>query len=142
MGDFNYPGLDFDGHGVKAGDGSVEAQFFSKTQDLFLVQHVTEATRFRQGQRASVLDYIFTDEDNVIDNIQYEEPLGKSDHCCLTWVITVSKAESNQGSNRLNYWKGDYEAIRTSGLRRLTGLQNLLQFPTSLINGHISGPRL
>jgi len=61
-------------------------------QDLFLVQHVTEATRFRQGQKASVLDYILTDEDNVIDYIQYEESLGRSDHCCLTWVITVSKA--------------------------------------------------
>ena len=128
VGDFNHPGVDFDGHGVKAGDGSVEAQFFSKTQDLFLVQHVTEATRFRQGQRASILDYIFTDEDNVVDNIQYEVPLGKSDHCCLTWVITVSKAESNQSSNRLNYWKGNYEAIRTS-LAEIDWVTEFAAFP-------------
>ena len=78
------------------------------------MQHVTEATRFLQGQKASVLDYILTDADNIIDNIQYEEPLGRCDHCCLTWVITVSKAEFNQGSNKLNYWKGDYDKIRST----------------------------
>ena len=93
-----------------------------------MVQHVTEATRFRQGQRASILDYIFTDEDNVVDNIQYEVPLGKSDHCCLTWVITVSKAESNQSSNRLNYWKGDYEAFRTS-LAEIDWVTEFAAFP-------------
>ena len=28
------------------------------------------------------------------------------------WVITVSKAELNETSNKLNYWKGDYNSIR------------------------------
>ena len=40
---------------------------------------MTEATGFLQGQKASVLDYILTDADNVIDNIQYEEPLARCD---------------------------------------------------------------
>ena len=44
MGDFNYPSIDFVNHTVKTGEDSVETQFFNKTQDLFLVQHVTEAT--------------------------------------------------------------------------------------------------
>ena len=60
-------------------EDSVETQVFNKTRDLFLVQHVTEPTRFHQGHRSSVLDYIFTDEDNIVDNIQYKEPLRKSD---------------------------------------------------------------
>jgi len=55
MGDFNYPSIDFVNHTVKTGDDSVETKFFNETQDLFLVQHVTEATRFQQGQKASGL---------------------------------------------------------------------------------------
>lgn len=65
MGDFNYRNIDYVSHMVMSGDDSAESRFFNKTNDLFLVQHVTEATRFRQGQRASVLDYIFTNEDNM-----------------------------------------------------------------------------
>lgn len=112
MGDFNYRNIDYVSHMVMSGDDSAESRFFNKTNDLFLVQHVTEATRFRQGQRASVLDYIFTNEDNIVDNIHYQEPLGKSDHCCLSWAITVCKEESIQATNKLNYWRGDYETIR------------------------------
>ena len=122
--DFNYPSIDFVDHIVKTGDDSVETKFFNKTQHLFLVQHVTQATRFRQGQKASVLDYILTDENNVIDNIQYEEPLGRSDHCCITWIITVSKAEFNHGSNKLNYMKGDYNKIRS----RLAEIDWIIEF--------------
>ena len=118
MGDFNYPAIDFVNYGVTTGEDSAAARFFNKTQDLFLVQHVTEPTRFRQGQRSSVLDYIFTDEDNVVENIQYEDPLGRSDHCCLTWTMTTSSSETDQGVSRLNYWKGDYEGIR-SGIAQI-----------------------
>jgi len=53
MGDFNYRNIDYVSHMVMSGDDSAESRFFNKTNDLFLVQHVTEATRFRQGQRAS-----------------------------------------------------------------------------------------
>ena len=58
--------------------------FFSKTQELCLIQHVTEVTRIRQHQAPSTLDYVFTDEENLIDSIAYEPPLAKS--CIWMWL--------------------------------------------------------
>ena len=43
-------------------------EFLDKTMDIFLYQNVYEDTRVRQGQNPSKLDYIFTDEDNLIEN--------------------------------------------------------------------------
>jgi len=47
---------------VRAGPNTAAAAstFFEETQDLFLVQHVHAATRYRAAQEPSMLDYIFT----------------------------------------------------------------------------------
>jgi len=60
-----------------------------------LFQHVHEFTRFRNGQQPSCLDYVFTSEDNVLQDLQYQSPLGKNDHVVLTWKTTVHADELN-----------------------------------------------
>jgi len=56
------------------------------------------------------LDYIFTTDENVIDNLQYEVPLGTSDHACLVWELAVEVQETVTGvQQKLNYWKADYD---------------------------------
>jgi len=79
--------------------------------ELCLFQHVHEFTRFRNGQQPSCLDYVFTSEDNVVQDLQYESPLGKSDHVVLTWNSTVHAEELNSHLKKYNYWKDDYRAI-------------------------------
>ena len=49
MGDFNYPEIEYDNYTVNAAEVSDPYRFFTKTQDLFLPQHVTENTRMRLG---------------------------------------------------------------------------------------------
>jgi len=73
------------------------AMFNIKTQELCLFQHVNDATRIRQNQTPTTLDYIFTDE-NLIEMINYEVPLGKSDHVVLSWklLLAISSIPSNQ----------------------------------------------
>jgi len=61
------------------------ARFLKKTQDNFLVQNVFEATRYRAHCIPSKLDYIFTSEENLVESLKYEVPIGKSDHVCLSW---------------------------------------------------------
>ena len=58
-----------------------------------------------------MLDYIFTNEDNLVDNLQYLTPLGKSDHICLVWNYTVSVEENTSKQKKFNYWKDNYEMI-------------------------------
>jgi len=89
MGDFNYPEINYNDYTVTTGDDSPPNKFFNYTHDLFLCQHVTNCTRYRDGQKPSILDYIFTCDENAVSNILYEPPLGKSDHCCLHFEYTI-----------------------------------------------------
>ena len=56
-------------------------------------KNVSEDTRHRLGQESSIFDYVFTDEEELIDEINYEAPIGKSDHVCLSWNMSVEMTE-------------------------------------------------
>jgi len=87
-------------------------QFFDKCQELCLFQHAHESTRFRNDQRPSCLDYVFTDEDNLVQDLQYRSPLGKSDHVVLTWKIAVHAEELKSHLNKYNcYETGPFPTV-------------------------------
>ena len=113
LGDFNYPAINFKTNTVSLGSMSDASKFYEKCQDLCLFQHVHQETRFHDGQCPSCLDYrpIFTDEDNLIQHLQYLPPLGKSDHILLSWDITVHTQDLVSHLTKYNYWRGDYDAI-------------------------------
>jgi hypothetical protein len=112
MGDFNYPEIDYENGMVDAGSDSPPSKFFEKTQDMYWTQYVTEATRMRGMDDPSILDYVFTDEENLIEEVNCEVPLAKSDHVCLTWNLSVkTDQEGKTNETRLNYWKGNYDNI-------------------------------
>ena len=71
MGDFNMPEIDYNDYSVAGSDFSFPMRFFDLSQDLFLIKHVFEATRFRGDQTPSKLDFVFTNEENVIENLKY-----------------------------------------------------------------------
>jgi len=108
FGDFNYPDIDYSQDMVAAGDDAASAKFFYTTKELFLQQCVLQPTRFRQNQQPSVLDYIFIDEENLIDDI-----LGKSDHAVLKWDLQLRLQERKNTEKKLNFWKGDYGKINS-----------------------------
>ena len=47
-------------------------------------------TRFRTNQVPSRLDWVITEDPipNILDELQYDVPSGKSDHVCLKWQIS------------------------------------------------------
>lgn len=114
LGDFNYPEIDYENGIVLAGEGADSSKFFVKTQELCLAQVVNQPTRVRQGQQPSLLDYIFTDEEETVQDISYEAPLGKSDHVVLKWNIILRAKEVTNSEEKLNFWKGNYETISTA----------------------------
>lgn len=111
MGVFNYPSIDYHQELVMAGQESAPAKLLEATQDLLLFQHVKKPTRIRQGNQPSTLDYVFTDDDNLIDDIVYNEPLGKSDHVVLEWDLITETSEKTSSQPKFNYTKGNYEKI-------------------------------
>ena len=114
MGDFNYPEINYECEFVAAGDTDPSTLFFNKTQELCLFQHIYDATRVRQDQTPSILDYVFTDQENLIDSVIYEAPLGKSDHLVLTWELLLSTQQLESKQVKFNYYKGDYQSIQAS----------------------------
>ena len=126
IGDFNYPDINYSQHFVTANDDTAPARFFNTTQEFFLFQNVALPTRVRQGQQPSVLDYIFTDEDNLVDELQYNTPLGKSDHVVLQWDFLVKVHHKSSSQRKLNYWKGDYDEI-SRGLQAINWQEQFSQ---------------
>ena len=108
IGDFNYPEIDWDNHHTNQPENHRASLFIKTTQDLFLHQHTTENTRYREGQIPSLLDLVLTNEDDIIDNIQYLPPLGRSDHICM--IIETNMIIKNETNNipRYAYHKGNY----------------------------------
>ena len=59
---------------------SMNQNFVNAFQDLYWTQHVTEPTRERGEDIPSVLDLVLTKEQNMVESIDYCDPLEMSDH--------------------------------------------------------------
>ena len=99
---------------VAASAADPASLFFSKAQELCFFQHVTEFTRVRQHQAPFVLNYVFIDEENLIDSITYEPPLAKSDHVVLTWNLLTAVQDIKSTQRKYNYHKGNFSEINIS----------------------------
>ena len=83
VGDFNFPEIVWI---LQISEGSGQEKLFVESfRNWFLHQHVMKPTRHRALQRANILGLVMTNEESMIEEILYEDPIGKSDHLCLNW---------------------------------------------------------
>jgi len=63
--------------------------------------------------RIPACNYIFTDEERLVEKLDYDTPLGKSDHVYLTWsyIIKVTEDQQMPNTSMLNDWKGNYSQM-------------------------------
>ena len=109
MGDFNMPGVNWK---TFSGSNPMEDNFVEAVRDSFLYQHIFFPTRGRCGQSPNILDLVFSSEEGMISNVQYESPLGKSDHCVLLFDLTCYSPPSLSSKVRKCYAKGDFKKLR------------------------------
>jgi hypothetical protein len=114
MGDFNFPEINFEMDSVSSGPDSAPFRFFRMIQDQFLFQFIRKPTRMREGYEPSILDYVIANEEDTVGDITYEPPLGKSDHVVLSWTSTIEAAVRDSTQEKLNYWKGNFDAINSA----------------------------
>ena len=107
MGDFNYPGIDWD---MLTSD-SLGEEFLDLVQDNFWTQHVLTPTR-----GLNVLDLILTSEEGMIDNVTVNEHLSNSDHNILLFNLVLKTTTHTSKQIKYNFNRGDY-----------TGMNNLLK---------------
>ena len=112
MGDFNVPKIDWINNEVQTGATITEKNCFETITDNFLHQHVTVHTRFR-GTERSILDLIFTKEENVVKNIKVLPPIGGSDHGVVMGDFICEWKSRTEQKKRKVYFRGAYEVYET-----------------------------
>ena len=112
-GDFNVPLIDWSVSRNLESENSFSSNFVDMVEELALYQHARESTRFR-GSQDSCLDLIFTNEEGMTNKIWELPPLGKSDHICQRWELTVSEALfRNTAVARFNYKRAKWTDIKS-----------------------------
>ena len=114
MGDFNYPTINWNTMSVPGGVARAPFEFLDTVNDCLVVQHVKNFTRVRGENQPSTLDLLFTNSEHDIDNLEYDSPIGLSDHCVLKFEYDVgSQFCSATNKPQLNFFKSKLENIRS-----------------------------
>ena len=111
-GDFNLPKIDWNGNRCLDTEASFSAAFLETIEQLGWYQHSKCNTRFR-GTQSSCLDLIFTNEENMVGEVHELPPIGKSDHICQRWELTVREAIlKNTTRIRPNFKRANWAGLK------------------------------
>ncbi|XP_071944903.1 uncharacterized protein [Antedon mediterranea] len=86
-GDFNYREIDWTSWISRASENHGSSKLVDCLQDNFLYQVSNRNTRYRDGNRPSLLDLIIVNDELLIDEVSEYSPLGKSDHVILEFYL-------------------------------------------------------
>ena len=101
IGDFNFPG-------IRWGTGGSDAKgraFYEEMEDHYLIQHVEEATH----KSGNILDLVISKDEELVENIEHEERLGKSDHEMLIVTVSMEMADIVVPTNSRDYDRANFD---------------------------------
>ena len=70
------------------------------------------ATCFRLNESPSLLELIFTNESDMIDNLLYLPPLGKSDHFCMEFNLMCYAEQKKSDNVKYNIRGVNFDMMR------------------------------
>ena len=110
VGDFNYKGIDWE---RECCGGTNENKFFNCINKNYLTQFVQSPTHKRADQNATLIDLVFANDPNFVQNLQHHAPFGASHHEVLTFALNYSVV-LNKPNQSIKYLldKGDYSSMR------------------------------
>lgn len=111
MGDFNFKEVNWNECTTTVGEDHIATLFLECVRDTFLYQHVKQPTRFREDQEPSTLDLIFTNEENMLENLKVSAGLGKSDHQILLFDFNCYINLNECKSEKYNFFQGNYNEM-------------------------------
>ena len=111
-GDFNMPEIDWIDETTLSNPNHQASVFMECLRDCFLFQHVKLPTHQRSNQAANILDLILTNEEGMVDGLQYNAPLGKSDHVMLNFIFKCYIKSQKPKPRKYKYDQGNYVQMR------------------------------
>ena len=112
IGDFNLPNINWERCTTTTGSNSFEFGFIETVRDCFMTQHVKEVTRLKGETRGIILDLIISNEEEMVNDIRVESPIGRSDHAYIAFTCDIGIEERTQRKTVYLYEKADYELMR------------------------------
>ena len=114
IGDFNLKHIDWTLLSpIGKSPNSYEQQIINCSLDNYLSQHCIEPTRVRAGNESSLLDLIFVKDESIIHSLDYEAPLGKSDHVLISLTLSTMLSRNKPSTEHFRFHLGDYTGIRS-----------------------------
>ena len=123
VGDFNYNSINWVNWSSPHNEDSKEEKFLDALRDSYLFQHIRNPTRSRGNDVPSIIDLLLTNEENQVFNLEHLSPIGKSDHCIISFMFQYS-IDLKTPTYRFKYELGDFAAMRES-LRNNNNFKNL-----------------
>ena len=96
-----------------------EVRFKEATLDFYQQQHVDFITRARGTDNPSCTDWVFTNDNMLLNNTSPSSPLGKRDHVIVEVDLNVEIPRKQSTFNKYYYEKGDYNKIKNSQQQNL-----------------------
>ena len=110
-GDFNLPQINWETNFCSAPESHHAHKFLAAAQECLLFQHVMRPTRFRDADTPNVLDLVLTNEEGMLNQLQYCPGLGKSDHVVLTFELACYTTQSVGELRWLNFHRADFKEL-------------------------------
>ncbi len=115
IGDFNHPSICWNPQPYINTNNSAHNsvhQFLNCIGNTFLHQHIVEPTRYRLNQAPTLDDLLFTNEQEMVQQLEHLTPLGASDHVGLQFNFHISTTSRCMPKKTLKYDKADYTNMK------------------------------
>ena len=137
MGDFNYKEINWED---EKGSGKEQDKFIACVQQNMLSQHVKDVSRFRGDNKpSSRVDLVFANEEDMISEMEYQSPLGKSDHKVLVFQADITVKRNIKLDKKRIYKKANLEGMvedmNLDWETTLNNKENSLEGMVSKLNG-------
>ena len=93
IGDFNLRDIDWTNTYTHVSEEHIATHFLECVRDTYFFQHVKQPSRIREENEPIVLDLIYSNDEEMISNLNYLHGLGRSDHLVLAFKFICYKIQ-------------------------------------------------
>ena len=111
-GDGNFRNINWRLMTCTSSETSKDFQFLEALKDSYMDQHISEPTRGRGSDTPSTLDLVITKNDDVLEDLVIQAPLGKSDHAVIQGKLACQFTPKPIRKTRYVYDKADFKRLK------------------------------